>query len=213
MTKNNYPLFLFFFILVIWGLYRYVFHFSIWIDELLAKPFIYFIPTIYIVRILERRNLSSIGLVKTNLIKNIFIGIVLGIFISAEAILTKNIKYGHIVFNPDNLPVLSILGVYLLSLATGFTEEVVFRGYILTRFEQSFKNGFISIALSSILFVTVHFPIIIFVLKYSLSDLINYSMLILVLGILNGIVFKQTKSLTAPTVIHSLWDFSATIFR
>ena len=211
--KNNYPLFLFFFILVIWGLYRYAFHFSIWIDEFLIKPFIYLIPTVYIVRILERKSLSSIGLLRKNLIKNILIGIVLGIFISAEAILTKNIKSGHSVFNPDNLPVLSILGVYLLSFATGFTEEVVFRGYILTRFEETFKNGFISIALSSLLFVIVHFPLIIFVLKYSLSDLINYSVLILILGILNGLMFKQTKTLTAPTIIHSFWNFSAVMFR
>lgn len=203
---------LFLIILVGWGIYRYLFHYPEWIDEFIAKPIIFLIPT-FALLVNERKFLSSIGFSKKNFARNIIIGLLAGLFIAAESILTKRFKYDSLVFNPDNLSFYLIFGNYLISLATGFTEEVVFRGYIQTRLNIALKSAFFSILLSSILFVIVHLPLIIFLLKYSLFDTFMYCFLIFILGIINGILFNQTKSLTAPTITHSIWNFSSVMFK
>lgn len=211
-NKTLKPLLLFLTILILWGSYRYFFHYPEWIDEFVAKPLIYLTPT-FLLLLNERKTFSSIGFSKKNFKRNICIGLLAGVFIAGEALLTKQFKYGSMRFNPDNLSIYLLIGSYVLSLATGFTEEVVFRGYIQTRLNTTLKSSIFSVIISSVLFVIIHLPLIIFVLGYSLTDTLIYCFLLLILGALNGILFNYTKSLVAPTITHSIWNFSSVIFK
>jgi uncharacterized protein len=212
MYKIYKPLWLFLIILISWGLYRYFFHYPEWIDEFVAKPLIYLIPTLILLAS-EKKSFSSLGFSRKNFSRNVIIGLLAGLFLVGESLITKRLKYGFLTFNPDNLSLYLLFGNYFISLATGFTEEVVFRGYIQTRLTIVFNSAYFAIVLSSILFTVVHLPLIIFVLKYSLFETLTYCFLIFILGILNGILFNQTKSLTTPIITHSIWNYSSILFK
>ena len=48
------------------------------------------------------------------------------------------------------------LGILSLGVVTGFCEEILFRGFVMRGFENSFKSKFLAIFLSSLLFAIVH---------------------------------------------------------
>jgi len=63
-----------------------------------------------------------------------------------------------------------MLAIYFL--LTAVCEELVFRGYIGTRISGFFKNKYITVALTGILFVLMHFPYRLTAYDMTLSDLI-----------------------------------------
>lgn len=213
MTKQvKYSIVLFLIILIGWGVYRYFFKLPEWADELIAKPFVWLLPTILLVKVIERQSLASIGFVKTNFLRNALLGLLLGVFISLEGLGVRMFKYG-VVFNPDSLPILLMLSVLALSFVTGFIEEVAFRGYIMNRLWQGLNNELLANIISTVLFVAVHIPLMIFVLHYSLYESFTYGSLVFVLGAVDAFIFARTKSLVAPTVSHAIWNFAAVMFR
>ena len=213
MKQKNRPFGLFFFTFVAWSLYRYFFYYPEWFDEFVAKPCILLLPTIFLATIFEKKSLKSIGFSSQQLAQNIFIGLGAGIFIAVEAILTRQFKYGQVIFNPDHLTGVSLLTVILIPFVTGFAEEAVFRGYLFTNFLKSYKNEFFANALSTVLFVALHLPILLFVNHLSSVELLFSLVQLAILGALNGIIFARTKTLVAPTVTHGLWNLSAVLFR
>jgi len=209
----KYPFLLFLFILTAWGIYRYSFKLPEWTDEFLFKPLIMLCPVLFLVFRLEKNSLVSLGISNNNFLKNVLIGLIAGIFISFEAIMTNKFKNSSIVFNPDNLSGLSMFLVILIPFATGFVEETVFRGYIMNRLLGAFKSEFFANLLSTILFVVVHLPALIFVQHLSSFSMINSLIQLFVLGAFDGFIFARTRTIVAPTISHSLWNLSAVLFR
>jgi len=93
----------------------------------------------------------------------------------------------------------SILGTSFL---IGFIEEIPYRGFMLQKFTERF--GFWTANLiTSLLFLTIHLPgwIALHMLRADLAATI------LVFGLIMAIVFRYSKSLWAPIVVHSANDF------
>ncbi len=89
----------------------------------------------------------------------------------------------------------------------GFSEEVVFRGYLLQKIQEISSFWTANIATTG-LFILMHVPYWVFVLKYDFSyDMLSHSLSILWLSLLFGFVFKKTNSLWACIVIHSINNF------
>ena len=213
MKEKLRPIFLFLIILIGWGLYRFFFKLPEWADELLAKPLIWLVPTILMVKIIEKQTLASLGLVKTNFWQNCLLGALLGLLLSTEVIITRTLQYGGVVVNPDNLSFFSVLLLLGLSFATAFVEETAFRGYIMNRLWKISNNELLANLTSTTLFVLVHVPLIIFVLHYSAYDLFTYALILFVSGAADAFIFGRTKTMAAPTTSHAVWNFVATVVK
>jgi len=213
MTKKSYPILLFLTILIGWGSYRYFFLPAEWVSEFITKPIIWLVPTLLFVIVLEKTTITSLGLTTKHFMRNCFIGVLFGLLLSLELVLTKTFKYGSAVFNPDNLSIISISSILLMSIATAFIEETTFRGYIMSRLWQAYNSELVAILVSTILFVIIHLPLIIFILHYSFYETFTYCLVIFISGFADGFVFARTKTLAAPILSHALWNFAATIFR
>lgn len=214
MKKNiRLPFLLFLIIFILWSFYRYFFKYPEWIDEFLAKPLLMLLPAFILVRLIENRSFSSIGLSSKGFIKNLLIGFLAGVFISLEAIVTNNFKNGSVIFNPNHLSGLPLLITILIPFATGFSEEVVFRGYMFNRFFSYLKSEFAANLLSTLLFVTLHLPVLLFVQHIYSFNLFMSLLQLFILGTLNGIIFARTKTVTASTLTHALWNLSTVMFR
>jgi membrane protease YdiL (CAAX protease family) len=87
--------------------------------------------------------------------------------------------------------------VFFIALTAGVTEELIFRGYVLTRLMKLFKDPVIPILISSALFSALHY-------KYnSLRELI-FAFLI---GVIFSIYYVKYRNIKALMVTHFLIDF------
>jgi membrane protease YdiL (CAAX protease family) len=87
--------------------------------------------------------------------------------------------------------------IFFIALTAGVTEELIFRGYLLTRLSQLLKNNAAAIIVSSLLFAVLHY-------KYgSLRELI-FTFLI---GVLFSIYYIKYRNIKAIIVTHFLIDY------
>jgi membrane protease YdiL (CAAX protease family) len=85
----------------------------------------------------------------------------------------------------------------ILSLAIGFSEELIFRGYLIPRFELILGSTIASVALSALLFASVHY------INQGVPGVWNA----LGIGIVFGSVFAYFRRLWPLVYAHALIDF------
>jgi len=87
--------------------------------------------------------------------------------------------------------------IFFLALTAGVTEELIFRGYLLTRLSQWFKNEVAAVIVSSLLFAALHY-------KYgSLRELI----FTFFIGVIFCIYYTKYRNIKAIIVTHFLIDY------
>lgn len=107
-----------------------------------------------------------------------------------------------------SLPVIILLFVLvqwiLTSLINLITEELTFRGYILTRLRN--LGVWKAVLFSSLLFGLWHIPVAILIIKSGWLRVILYAVNITLLGIGFGWLFIRSESLVTPCLAHGLWN-------
>ncbi len=204
---------LFTYLLIVWGLYRIIFRFPDEIEELIVKPVIWIIPTLYFALIKEKDSLESIGLTFKNLFPAVYFSIALGALFGVVAMVLNFIKYnGTFNFgaNLGSLPLLSSVGI---SFATAFSEELVFRGYIFGRLWKALDNEVTANLITSGLWTLIHVPVTIFILKLSLPAAFVYLTLTCVYSLGAGFIYARTKNVFSPIFLHVLWEWPIILFR
>ena len=202
----------FLFVFLVWSFYRATFLLPEWFEELILKPIVFLLPVLWVVQ-KEKEKLSSIGFSTKNLYRNIYFGLGLGVVFAVLGVLTNYWKYGGIAFATFGLTGASLLWLMFLSLATAFSEEILFRGYIFTRLLKIGKNGWMATIVSALLFALIHLPISIFVWDYSLSMVFVQGFLAFLLGFGNAFLMAKTGTIVAPVINHTLWGLTVFLFR
>ncbi|OMC82259.1 hypothetical protein BK128_20625 [Viridibacillus sp. FSL H7-0596] len=96
-------------------------------------------------------------------------------------------------------------------LLVGITEEIVFRGFLLRKLMDSFKF-WIANTITSLLFVSIHFPIWFYKGLFEFPYIFTASLTAFILGIIFGYVYKKSGSLWSVIVIHSLYNLLVSLF-
>jgi membrane protease YdiL (CAAX protease family) len=81
----------------------------------------------------------------------------------------------------------------------GFTEELIFRGYLLPRFEIIFKNSYVAVFISSLLFALMHF---------GYGTIIN-AIAPFIIGAIFAIHYLKYRNIVFLIIFHFLWDMLA----
>lgn len=90
-------------------------------------------------------------------------------------------------------PILMIMSC----ITAGFTEEIIFRGYLLTRFSKLFNSKVIGVILSAFLFSLAHTG------YHSWVEYVSTFMM----GIVFAIHYSKYKNITVLIIAHFLFDF------
>lgn len=202
----------FVFVFLVWGSYRYFFLLPDWLEELILKPIVFLLPVFWLIK-KEKESFSSIGLSFQNLFKNIYYGLGLGTVFALIGILTNYLKYGGISFISYDLTFGSLLRLMFLYLATAFSEETFFRGYIFTRLLKTGKKELPAGMISAFLFALIHLPVAIFVWHYKPGALCLHGSLSFLLGLGNAFLMAKTRTIVAPVITHTLWGVTLFLFR
>ena len=201
-------------ILIVWSVYRIKFQLPEWFDEFIAKPLVFVLPVFLYIRKIEKQSFfEGIYLRIQYVIKDLqFVGLIAIVFL-LSAILANFIKNQSFSLFPFRLlPLNLVLYGFIVAMATGFSEEVLSRGFVLKRLYKESNNIITSSFLASVLFLFLHIPILFTSVKISGNILLVFIATDLILSFTNSLIFLERKSLTLPIFIHALYNFSIILF-
>src|SRR3990167_2785319 len=169
------------YLLIVWGLYRFLFKLPDEVEELFVKPLFWLIQVLYLLK-KEKAKVSSLGLTSKNLFPAIYFALGLGAFFVIEAIFINFVKYKGFNFsaNLGQTPFLTSLG---LSFATAAVEEITFRGFIFNRVWHALGGEWAANILTSLAWGLVHVPVTFFVWKLDFGASLVYLFLTMIFGI------------------------------
>ncbi|WP_027339239.1 CPBP family intramembrane glutamic endopeptidase [Halonatronum saccharophilum] len=175
------------------------------LSKAIIKVLVWILPVFLYLKLYDKvRPLSYLRL-KENVKEGLMGAISLSLFFLFYTLLRINIL-GTLMVD-FNLGIHGWLNVVLLA---GFTEEIVFRGFLLRKLWEmiSFKRAMI---ISSFLFLVIHFPIWYVRGMGGIADFLFASLYLFVIGLLQAYVYKKTDSLWACIISHSLHNFIVSI--
>jgi len=199
-------------ILIVWSIYRANFHLPEAVDELLIKPLVFILPVyFYLTRREKGRFVTGIDLNFRNWRKDIGIGLGIGLLFFLSGIMANYFKnHQHLVL--PNQMITGIISASILALATGISEEILSRGFVLKRLYQESKNIFTSSFLASILFFFLHVPILFTNVKITGNTILFFMGTDMVLSLLISFIYLERKSLLPAILIHALYNLSIYFF-
>ena len=199
------------YLLIIWGLYRFLFKLPEEVEEAFIKPILWLVPTFYLVK-KEGLGLSSLGISLKNIFPTIYLSLGLGILFIGEALLINYLKYGSFQFGA-NIGQTSFFIAILLSFATAISEEITFRGYIFTRIWNALGSEWSSNFLTTVIWVLIHIPVTVLVWKLDIGGSVTYLSLTALFGLGSSFIFARTKNITSSILLHVLWEWPIILFR
>lgn len=196
-------------VLIIWSIYRTYFKLPEWFDEFVAKPLVFVLPVLVYIRSVEKKEIFSSLLIDRNFksfIKDFFISFGIGLILFLTALFSIYLRFNKVgLFG--NFPNFNTFGLIVITaLATGITEEILSRGFVLKRLYEESKNAYSSSFFASILFFFLHVPILFTNNRINGSMLLMFMATDLLLSMVNGLIMIQRKSLTVPILIHTFYN-------
>lgn len=147
---------------------------------------------------IDRRGLKDLGWSPEGFTGEAIIGLFMGPAVMGIAALlmlvSGHLEWTDIVWDPSSLFV--SLGLMAI---IAFSEELVFRGYILGNLMDSFPNKWIALVLSSVLFAAFHFT------SPGIHTLAFVNLFLA--GLLLGINYLYTRNLWFSFFFHLSWNF------
>ncbi len=200
-------------IVIIWAMYRAYIRAPEWMDELVAKPFVFLGPVIYFVLVKEKRTLITLGLVKTKFMRDVYLGLGFALLFTVEGIIVNLAKYGGLSILPKiPLQSVSLTTAAFLALVTAFSEETLIRGFFYTRLKDAYGNELKAMITSGLMYLLLLVPAIVFLTHLSGATLVIFVMTNLVMSFANTMIFNELKSLTVPVLIHAFWNMAVVLY-
>jgi hypothetical protein len=161
---------------------------------------------------IRKQSIKTIGFSKNNLLKSLFLGLVL-----SAVILTINIVPG--ISNGYHFKSISKLvsnfGYYFFVIA--LVEEIIFRGFIQTRIYGGIKNPILAVIITAFMFMMIHIPFQMGVAHMGAFEFIannNVTLLFIFLWhIVFNFLYSKYNSIVAPTIVHAVMDWSNVLFN
>ncbi|MEG1351370.1 MAG: CPBP family intramembrane glutamic endopeptidase [Bacilli bacterium] len=164
------------------------------LDDFLSSSLMVII--IIFITFMKKQSLSRIGITKNN---------------SKLAIILLCIYFGMFFIKGDY----SLVGIYkcfFYLIIVSLTEELIFRGYLFTELERELPT-YLAIIISGMMWGAMHAFMPIIMNNYSFIQSVNAILSELGGGILGAVIYvyiyKKSKSLTIPIMIHAILDFSS----
>jgi len=200
-------------ILIIWSIYRANFKMPDWFDEFLAKPLIFILPVYYYITKIEKKSFfKEMYLGKKQVVKDLIIGLGIGGLFLLSAIFGNFIKYKKFIFFPTPLATDKILFFSLMALATGISEEILSRGFVLKKLYEESKNILTASFFASLLFFFLHVPMLFTNIKITGNLLLLFMVTDICLSLVLSFIYLSRKSLILPILIHAFYNLVIVLF-
>jgi membrane protease YdiL (CAAX protease family) len=157
-----------------------------------------------IMLLISRQRPASIGLTRRNWLANIGLGVAALVAFYAFVVIPLSISFPQLAKQGEytrqdierTFPPMNFAWIALMMTFVVLWEEVVFRGFVLTRMRVIFGRWWLSILIGSIVFGAIHF---------SYQGVLAVVMIAL-LAVLMGVVFAWRRSIIPSMTLHWLFN-------
>ena len=188
--------------------------FASYFNNRLFARFLFHIPLslfqifpIFIILKYRKQSLKSIGFNKTQILKQIIIGIILYIPLYLLSLILNLVP--SINLKLDSMSIWSFL--YML-IEIALVEEIIFRGFLQQRLKGLIKNKYINLLIVAFIFGSMHIP---FILAQSNLTFVQVFILVVPKMIMHiyfvGIYKAGNNSVLSATIAHGVNNFIATL--
>ena len=200
-------------ILIVWAVYRANFKLPEWFDEFIAKPLVFILPVYYYIKNVDKKKFFESLYIKPKLfLKDLFLGLLIGGFFIATAVLANFVKFNKLFLIKGSVNLQTLALICVTALATGISEEILSRGFVLKKLYDESKNIYTASFFASILFFFLHVPILFTNVKITGNILLLFMATDMMLSLVNSFLFLQRKSLTLPIFIHAFYNIALVFF-
>ncbi len=198
-------------IIIVWSFYRWYFRTELppVVDEFIAKPLVFVLPVLYFIKRIEKREFfSGLDFHLNSIRHDVLIGVLLGLIFMAVGLLGNYLSQGVLIPTGKDIGFPQALYFASLALATGITEEILSRGFVLKRLHEEWQNVYSSSMFASILFFFMHIPILFTNDALKGSLLIQVMITDVVLSLIVSLLYLERRSLLVPILIHMFYNLS-----
>lgn len=204
---------LFFFVQAIYAYFYY--HTVLKSDYLLQTVIRFSIWTVpvFLCLIIDKKNPFKYLKLDRNILQGVLWGLAIGILIILYNIVTAYLLYGHVSFMFHvskssffhDILVIVFAAFQPFSVLLMFSEEVLFRGFILQKV-KGFSKFWIGNLISAFLFALIH--IVGWLIQG--QNVEHWGFGIFLFALITGVIFKKTNSLWSCLIIHIFNNFIST---
>jgi membrane protease YdiL (CAAX protease family) len=157
------------------------------------------------------RMLASVGLARATITNGVLWAILIGVALSVlQLFVSRNSEQIIAMFTSGKAVYMYPIGLILIFLTAGFTEEFFFRGVLQTRLQALFASKVIPVLITSFLFGLYHLPYAYFNPRWpSYGDFPDALMAAFGQGIPGGLILgtvyaRSKNNLLACVIVHSM---------
>lgn len=154
---------------------------------------------ILVVKFYKKRKIGLMGFVKKNMIKDYFIGLLIG-FVSCAIVVGVCVLTGSVKVSFSNIKVdiIEILLWFIMFIFQGMTEEVLCRGYLMVEISRRYS-----------LIVAVTANVVLFGILHCLNSGITFLSVvnIVLFGLVFSLFFIKRGNIWLVAGFHSMWNF------
>lgn len=154
------------------------------------------ISYIYLFKFYEKRKITEFS--KIGIIKNLIIGITLGVVLQSLTILVIYLNNGYTIVSLN--PILFLIPPLTMAVRSAIFEETLFRGIIFRIIEEKL-GSYIALLISALIFGVLHFT-------NPNSSLAAGIGLAIQAGLLLAAAYIYSRNLWFPISIHFAWNFT-----
>ncbi len=191
-------------VLTLWVLYRSMFNFPIWFDEILGKAIFFGLPVWLYINITGSDSVIksfSPDKLKNGLLLGIAVGGIFGFVFSILSIIQNGAVVEAVSLFDSNI----FWYEFILAMFTAFWETLLFFSFVMTVIQEKFKSWpmFSQVFLVALIFLVFHIPNII--LRYDISLVLPQAFILFLFAIGQGFLFYTRKNSFALVLSHAIW--------
>lgn len=191
-------------VLVLWVLYRGMFNFPIWFDEIIGKAIFFGLPVwLYVTLSGSDSVVKSLSpdKLKSGLLLGVAVGGVFGFVFSILSIIQNGAVVEAVSLFDSNI----FWYEFILALFTAFWETILFFSFVMTTIQEKFKNWpmLSQVILVALIFLVFHIPNII--LRYDMASVLPQVFILFLFAIGQGFLFYSRKNSFALILSHAIW--------
>lgn len=191
-------------VLILWVLYRSMFNFPVWFDEILGKAIFFGLPVWLYVNLNQSDSILksfSPEKLKSGLLLGIAVGGIFGFVFSILSIFQNGAVVEAVSLFNSNI----FWYEFILALFTAFWETLLFFSFIQTVIQEKFETWpmISQVILSASIFLVFHVPNII--LRYDMASVFPQVFILFLFAIGQGFLFYSRRNSFALILSHAIW--------
>jgi hypothetical protein len=192
-------------VLMIWVLYRSLFHFPVWFDETIGKAIFLGLPVSLYISLANAQEIRKTYTLD-RFYRGLFLGVAVGGIFGFAATLTTFFSRGVLIQSAPLFTSNAFWWEFFLALMTGFWESLFFFCWVMVIIQEKYRHWglFTQVLLVAAVFVIFHIPNTL-LRASSMGIVVNQVILLSIFAIGQALFFTRTKNLYALAISQAIW--------